>query len=227
MTGDWSLLNALGLASYVVLWIGVLFLAFLLLGTLRSLGLLRWRLEQLEATTPSRLGRRGLRLGKKAPDFSLPSVSGGEIALHDFGGRQVLLVFTQAGCAPCQQIVPELNRLHESREHQVLVVNNSGPDVTRKWVSDVNARFPVVMQEGLTLSRRYEVFATPFAFLIDENGVIRSKGIINNRQHIGFVLSGSRDAAEDGDSATDSSEAEQDNPAAPSSTSNAMEAQPD
>jgi hypothetical protein len=40
------------------------------------------------------------------------------------------------------------------------------------------------------VSRRYQVFATPFAFLIDERGVIRSKGIVNNGQHIGYVLAG-------------------------------------
>jgi hypothetical protein len=40
--------------------------------------------------------------------------------------------------------------------------------------------------------QKYEVFATPFAFLIDEKGVIASKGIINNRQHIRYVLSGTR-----------------------------------
>jgi hypothetical protein len=59
-----------------VLWVVVLFLGFLLLGALRAVALLRWRLEQLEATTPSRLGRSGLRIGKKAPDFTLPGISG-------------------------------------------------------------------------------------------------------------------------------------------------------
>jgi hypothetical protein len=51
------------LVSYVALWLVVLSLGFLLLGALRALGLLRWRLEQLEATTPSRLGRGGLKPG--------------------------------------------------------------------------------------------------------------------------------------------------------------------
>src|SRR5437773_12135935 len=68
-------MSILWLLSIVVLWIVVLFLAFLLLGTLRALGLLSWRLEQLEATTPKRLGRDGLKPGKKAPDFTLPCVT--------------------------------------------------------------------------------------------------------------------------------------------------------
>jgi hypothetical protein len=60
------------ITGFVILWAVVLFLGFSLLGTLRSLGLLNWRLEQLEGTTLRRLGRDGLKPGKKAPDFTLP-----------------------------------------------------------------------------------------------------------------------------------------------------------
>jgi methylamine dehydrogenase accessory protein MauD len=179
------------IVSTVVLWAVVLFLGFLLLGTLRSLGLLSWRLEQLEATTPKRLGRDGLKLGKRAPDFTLPSADGKELSLHDFVGRKVLLVFTQAGCSPCRAVIPELNRL-ERGDTQVLIVNNGDPESTRKWSIEVDAHFPVLAQDKFSISKKYEVFATPFAFLIDAKGVIVSKGIINNRQHIRYVLSGTR-----------------------------------
>jgi methylamine dehydrogenase accessory protein MauD len=182
--------NIFWISCFVILWAVVLFLGFLLLGTLRSLGLLSWRLEQLEATTPKRLGRDGLKPGKKAPDFTLPSANGKEISLHDFAGRKVLLVFTQSGCSPCKTIVPELNRL--GSVEQVLVINNGDAEATRKWSTDVAARFPVLAQEKFGISKKYEVFATPFAFLIDEKGIIASKGIISNRQHIRYVLSGKR-----------------------------------
>jgi methylamine dehydrogenase accessory protein MauD len=182
--------------SQVLLWALVLALGFLLLGTLRALGLMRWRLEQLEATTPSRLGRNGLKPGKKAPDFTLPSVAGTEVSLSNFTGRQVLLVFVQPGCGPCRQVTPELNRLQDKGEVQVVAVSNGDREANRKWAGEVRACFPVLTQERLSLSRRYEAFATPFAFLIDEKGVIRSAGIINSRQHLGFVLAGRRNAPE-------------------------------
>jgi methylamine dehydrogenase accessory protein MauD len=184
------------LISSAALWLVSLLLGFLLLGTLQNLALLRWRLEQLEATTPRRIGRDGLKCGKKAPDFTLPSAAGAEVSLHDFAGRRVLLVFTQSGCSPCHAIVPELHRLGD--EVTVLVVNNGAAEKTQQWATEVNARFPVLMQDGFSVSRRYEAFATPFAFLIDEQGVIRSKGIVNNRQHLGFVLSGAGEAEHNG-----------------------------
>jgi methylamine dehydrogenase accessory protein MauD len=205
MISEWSIWNALGPASHMLLWAAVLFLGFLLLGTLRSLGLLRWHLEQLEATTPSRLGRNGLKPGKKAPDFTLPSVAGPDVSLHDFAGREVFLVFTQAGCGPCHNIIPELNRLagrvgypsHTNRELQVLVVNKGDVEAARDLAAKTEVRFPVLVQIGLDLWRKYEAFATPFAFLIDEQGIVASKGIITNKQHIGYVLAGAGAAQHD------------------------------
>jgi len=195
-------MSILWLVSTVILWIIVVFLGFLLFGTLRAVGHLSWRLEQLEATTPKRLGRDGLKPGKKAPDFTLPCMNQKPgflekpgfyptVSLHDLAGRKVLLVFTQSGCSPCKAIVPELNRSQRG-DTQVLVINNGDPDGTRKWSTEVGARFPVLAQTQFSISKKYEVFATPFSFLIDKKGVIVSKGIINNRQHIRYVLSGVR-----------------------------------
>jgi len=181
-------MNAILLVSNIALTVLVLILGFFVLGALRALGVLTWRLDQMEVTRPSRLGREGLKVGKKAPDFTLPSADGGELSLHDFARRKLLLVFTQAGCGPCHDIAPELNRVQAKGEHQVLVVNNGEPAETREWVAEVHARFPVLMQEKFSLSKRYEIFATPFAFLIDEQGTITSKGIVGTRQHLTYVL---------------------------------------
>ena len=119
------------LVSIILLWSSILLLGFLVLGALRALGFVNWRLDQLELTRPSRLGRDGLKAGKKAPDFTLPCAAGGEISLHDFAGRKVLLVFTQSGCGPCHDMAPEFNCVQAKGECQVLVVNNGEPDETR------------------------------------------------------------------------------------------------
>jgi methylamine dehydrogenase accessory protein MauD len=205
------------LIAISILGLVVLFLGFLLLGTLRAVGLLGWRLAELEATTPRRLGRDGLKPGRRAPDFTLPGADGREFSLHDLAGRRVLLVFTQSDCGPCRKIVPELNRLVKSGASQVVVVNNGGPEATRKWSAEVGARFPVLAQEHFAVSKRYEVFATPFAFLIDEKGVIASKGIIHSRQHMSYVLAGVRLAArishaEPGTDAAQGSESKESSP---------------
>jgi peroxiredoxin len=131
-----------------------------------------------------------LKVGQRAPDFKLPSAGGGELSLGDFAGRPLLLVFTQSGCGPCHDIVPQLDRIHHRGEVQVLVVNNGEGEEALQWALETKARFPVAGQTQFAVAKRYEVFATPFAFLIDGQGVISSKGIATSAQHLGYVLRG-------------------------------------
>jgi methylamine dehydrogenase accessory protein MauD len=188
-------MNTILLISTIALWVVVLAVGFLLLGTLRSLGLLQWRIDQFEATRPSRINREGLKPGRKAPDFTLCGVDGSEYSLAHYTGRRVLLVFVQANCGPCHEVVPSLNRLHRSGELQVLVVNNAELEEAREWAVEVHAEFPVLAQDKLEVSKKYEVFATPFAFVIDERGAIASSGIVNSRQHVRFLLDAAADYA--------------------------------
>jgi peroxiredoxin len=188
-------MNTLLFACIIALVAMVLLLGFLVLGALRALGLVNWRLDQLELTRPSRLGRDGLKAGKKAPDFTLPCATGGEVALHDFAGHKVLLVFTQSGCGPCHDMAAEFNRVQAKGECHVLVVNNGEPDESREWAAEIQAQFPILMQEKFSVAKRYEIFATPFAFLIDEQGIIASSGIVGSAQYLGYVLTGAGNRA--------------------------------
>lgn len=202
-------MNIFWLVAHVGLWLVVLFLAFVLWGALRALALLRWRLEELEAITPRRIGRSGLRPGQKAPDFKLPAISGGEVTLLHYAGRKLLLVFMQPGCGPCQQITPELNRLYQAGEIQVLVIHNADAKAVQGWFKRHQPDFPVALQERFDVSRRYEVFATPFAFLIDERGVIVARGIVSTKQYLGFVLTRAGHQDNAGDSGGEPSEESQ------------------
>jgi methylamine dehydrogenase accessory protein MauD len=206
-------MNIFLLVANLALWVVVLFLAFLLLGALRSLALLRWKVAQLEATMPTRVGRSGLRPGKNAPKFTLPTTAGGEIGLEHYAGGKLLLVFMQPGCGPCHGIVPELNRLHDSDEVQVLVIQNGDPEAVRVWIKKHRPHFDVAVQEHFNLSKRYEVFATPFAFLIDERGVISARGIVSTKQYLGFVLTGAGHDEKEGDSETEASHESEGSPA--------------
>jgi hypothetical protein len=78
--------------------------------------------------------------------------------------------------------------MHRKGEVRVAMVNNAEPEAARRWAQEAGTQFPVLVQQKWELSRRYQVFASPFAFLIDEQGTVTSKGIVNNRQQIGFVL---------------------------------------
>jgi peroxiredoxin len=171
------------------------------------------QVAQLEAITPSRVGRSGLRPGQKAPKFTLPTIAGDEVELQHYAERKLLLVFMQPGCGPCHGITPELNRLHDAGEVQVLVIHNGDSEAVRAWIKKHRPRFAVAVQEHFNLSKRYEVFATPFAFLIDERGVISSSGIVSTIQFLRFVLAGAGHDEEDGDGAAETFPGSQTSPA--------------
>jgi methylamine dehydrogenase accessory protein MauD len=177
------------LVSQIASWLALLSLGLLLLGALRNVATLSWRLDQLEATTPSKINRNGLKPGVKAPEFTLPDTDGNQVSLQAFAGRKVLLTFTQSGCRPCQAVMPALAKLQKSGEIQVVVVNNGGGSSTRDWARQQGVTIPVLVQERYELSKRYEAYATPFAFVIDERGVVVSRGLVSSARQISFVLS--------------------------------------
>jgi len=135
----------------------------------------RKRLPGERSLAESRIERNGLKAGTQAPGFRLPDLSGRTVSLEDYRGRKLLLVFTDPHCGPCDQIAPELARLH--RQHQanglaLVMVGRGDADENRKKARKNEFDFPVVLQKNWELSKQYGIFATPVAFLIDEAGVI-------------------------------------------------------
>ena len=55
-----------------------------------------------------------------APDFTLPSLHGGEQRLVDLKGRVVLLHFRATWCAPCRKEMPELHSTWDDYREQGL-----------------------------------------------------------------------------------------------------------
>ena len=121
----------------------------------------------------SKLARNGLKAGTPAPAFRLPRLDGGELALEDLRGNRVLLVFSDPHCGPCEALAPQLEQLHrEQPELRVVMISRGEPEENRAKVKAHGLTYPVVLQQQWEISRRYAMFATPIAYLIDEAGVI-------------------------------------------------------
>ena len=104
-----------------------------------------------------RIEHHGLKAGTPAPEFRLPDLSGRMVSTEDYRGSKLLLVFTDPHCGPCNQIAPELARLH--RQHQgnglaLVMVGRGGPEENREKARRNGFDFPVVLQKKWELSRR-------------------------------------------------------------------------
>jgi len=135
----------------------------------------RRRLASERPLSESLIEREGLKAGVPAPTFELHDLEGGIFSLAEQRGRRVLIVFSDPECGPCDALLPDLARLHRDQREGGLafvMVSRGAVEENRRKAKASGADFSVVLQSGWKVSKEYGIFATPVAFLVDEEGVI-------------------------------------------------------
>jgi peroxiredoxin len=119
----------------------------------------------------SKIKRDGLAAGTEAPNFHLPLLDGGEVSLDDFIGHKTLLIFSDPGCGPCQQLSAKLKDLWSPEsEVRILMISRGDKEANIAKAREHGLRFPIALQKQWEISKLYAMFATPVGYLIDENG---------------------------------------------------------
>jgi peroxiredoxin len=117
--------------------------------------------------------RDGLPEGAIAPLFRLPRLDGGEISLLDYRGRNVVVVFSDPDCPPCDELAPQLEAVHRRLPGLAIVMISRGDAAeTRAKAAEFGLTFPIGLQRHWEVSREYGIFANPAAFFVDEWGTI-------------------------------------------------------
>jgi peroxiredoxin len=131
--------------------------------------------------------------GERIPDFELDTLSGTRVRLSDYLGRILVLEWLNPSC-PFTRAAHEAGTLRdypaEAREAGVvwLGVASSAPRKHGGDREDLAAAveawgvdFPVLLDEGGELGRCFDATHTPEVFLIDERGVLRYAGAVDNQ----------------------------------------------
>ena len=176
MSGIW-------LASYIALWAVVLFQGVVIFLLLRQLG-------TMYPGTAQGVARDGLPVGDRAPDFDVRDAEGRPLSLADFRGMPLLLVFGSPDCTPCRQLIPDLNAFAQERpqELRVLFLSRGEVEDARRFADEHSVQVQVAAFPDDSLPDQYRARVSPFAFRIDVEGVIRAKGLTNNREHLELLL---------------------------------------
>jgi methylamine dehydrogenase accessory protein MauD len=169
-------MEGIWLVSYIVLWVLVIVLFILVLLLYRQLGIMY--LGSAEGVS-----RDGLPRGKKAPDFNLTDQYGNAQRLGDYRGRPTVLLFGSPHCSPCRNLLPQLDEWARAHPEVGLVwLNAASPEESLKFASDMSANLPIApYTPEQKLMDHYRVRVTPFMFLLDENGTIVTKGLLNSK----------------------------------------------
>jgi peroxiredoxin len=121
-----------------------------------------------------------LKVGAKAPDFSLNDLSGNKRSLSEFAGKIVVLEWFNAGC-------PFVKKHYESGNMQKLQSEFRSKDVV--WLS-VNSSAKDKQGHAtpeLHLAKQKEWKSEPTAFLIDESGEVGKAYGAKTTPHIFIV----------------------------------------
>jgi methylamine dehydrogenase accessory protein MauD len=173
--------------SQVLLWIVVLALALVVFGLARQIGVLHERVAPLGALTT----RTAVVVGDRAPEFDLGDLAGRKVHV---GGvrldrRSQLLLFVSPSCPMCKKLLPVARSFAQSERAGVDVVLMGDGDRPshEALVAEHRLRaLPLILSPivGITLG----IGKLPHAVLIDADGVIRSSGIVNSREHLESLL---------------------------------------
>jgi len=125
-----------------------------------------------------------------APDFSLPDLAGGEVALAALRGRPVVIDFWATWCAPCERQIPVLNAFHEKYGERIPVLGisvDADPNAVPPFVEQHAIRYRVLLgDEGL--AHDYGARGYPWLFVLRPDGSVHSA-------HVGVVSPEALEAA--------------------------------
>ncbi len=131
---------------------------------------------------------RELKVGQKAPDFTLPADSGEKISLKDFRGKKVVLYFYPKDDTPgcTKEACSFRDNINRILEKGAVVIGVSADSVEshKKFKEKYNLNFPLLSDEKHKVLQKYGVwkernlYGKKFmgtertTFIIDENGKI-------------------------------------------------------
>jgi len=169
--------------SNTMLWILILVLAVMVFALVRQIGILFDHVAPAGALMTG----SGLKTGEEIPVFKLETLNGQAIRIggKNSSGKSTLLFFLSPGCPVCKTLIPVLAAMRKSEADwlEIILASDGDEKKHRKWLrkSKLNS-WPYILSEQLGMTM--QVAKLPFAALIDENGILCARGLVNTREHI-------------------------------------------
>jgi len=115
-------------------------------------------------------------VGAVAPDFTLKTIDGKQIALRDQPRYVYVLDFWTISCPPCHSVAPVLQDIHKKYGFhgvRVVGVNLADSSAAIKKYSDGKGYAYIQTTDRGAVANAYGIYATPTVIVIDRKGTVR------------------------------------------------------
>lgn len=169
------------IVSQVISWLVILGLVVMLLALARQVGVLHMRVAPAGALTTS----GGPAVGDKAPAVPAHTLEGKNVIV---GGPSKtmplrLLMFVSATCPLCKGLIPAARSFAHDERLELTFVGDDDASVQRTMIAQHGLEAYRFIN-GPEVGQAYEVGKLPYAVLLDSEGTILSKGLVNSREHL-------------------------------------------
>jgi methylamine dehydrogenase accessory protein MauD len=168
------------LASYIVLWVLVGVLAVAVFAIYHHFG---------QMYLNSREGRQTQGPEEREPlrRSVVEDLIGQRLEIPRVG-RRTLVLFAGTDCPLCGELLPELRAfVLEHDDIEPVVICAGEKEKVRAWARDLPDVTRVVADPRQRVTARYRIGVMPFVVAADDAGVVRAKGIVNDRNALEYL----------------------------------------
>lgn len=171
--------------AQIISWVVILAFGVALIALARQVGILHMQVAPAGALATA----GGASVGDDTEGLMGQSVDGRMLTL---GGARPgvplrLLMFVSAQCPLCKGLIPVARSFAQDERVALTFVGDDDPAAQRAMIVQQGLQdYDFVNDEAV--GRTLGVGKLPFAVLIDEEGTILSKGLVNSREHLESLL---------------------------------------
>ncbi len=168
--------------ALILLWAVVVALGIVVIALGRQIGILFERVAPMGALMTD----AGPKIGEASPKFALQAVGSGKpVFIGARVGRSILIFFLSPTCPVCKKLLPVLKSAQKAERTWLDIVLASDGDAHKHEAFIAGHKldgFAYVLSSDLGMT--YRVSRLPYGVMLDGEGTVRAKGLINNREQL-------------------------------------------
>ena len=128
---------------------------------------------------PQQDAKQSQLVGKAAPEFNLPNLAGGRVALADIAGKTAIVNFWNSWCIPCREEAPALAAFYDKHKDDpdfamIGIVRDDETDKVKAYVKQNGIDWTVALDPDSLAALDFGTRGQPETYAITPTGVVEA-----------------------------------------------------